>query len=287
VSVSRTRAAAIAADALRIIHAGRYTNLRDEVIDIAGDLRRAVAGTRSFPPAAALPHFAPAGTPTAFEVLNETTLAAAERLARGGLRPVALNFASAKHPGGGFLGGARAQEESLCRSSGLYACLNGNPMYEFHERAGGGFYTNYAIYSPDVPVFFTDAGNPLPEPYRCSFVTSPAVNAGVYLGRSPDRGEEVREEMSQRIDKVLTIAAGHGHDTAVLGAWGCGVFRNDPEEIAELFRVAFDGPFRGVFARVVFAVLDNSADRSTFGAFERPFRGGQSDTALNARDDLV
>jgi uncharacterized protein (TIGR02452 family) len=71
----------------------------------------------------------------------------------------------------------------------------------------------------------------------------------------------------------LAIAAGHGHDTAVLGAWGCGVFRNDPEMIAELFRAAFDGRFRGVFGRVAFAVLDGSADRSTIDAFERRFAG--------------
>jgi uncharacterized protein (TIGR02452 family) len=272
-SVSRTRAAAIAADAVRIINAGQYTNLLGEIIDIAADLRRAIEGTVSYPPAAALPRFAPADTPTAFEVANETTLAAAERLARGGLRPFALNFASAKHPGGGFLRGDPAQEESLCRASGLYACIDGNPMYAFHARIGGGFYTNYAIYSPDVPVFFTDAGNPLPQPYRCSFITAPAVNAGDFLDGTPERTAEVREEMARRIEKVLAIAAGHGHDTAVLGAWGCGVFRNDPEMIAELFRAAFDGRFRGVFGRVAFAVLDGSADRSTIDAFERRFAG--------------
>ena len=57
--------------------------------------------------------------------------------------------ASAKHPGGGFLGGARAQEESLARSSGLYACINGNPMYDHHKAHGDAMYTDYAIYSPD------------------------------------------------------------------------------------------------------------------------------------------
>jgi uncharacterized protein (TIGR02452 family) len=129
-------------------------------------------------------------------------------------------------------------------------------------------YTDYAIYSPDVPVFKSDDGDPLPEPYPCSFITSPAVNAGVVRERAPGREPEIRAAMARRIDKVLAIMAGHGHDAAVLGAWGCGVFKNDPEVIAELFREALVGRFDGAFARVTFAVLDWSADEH----FIRPFR---------------
>src|SRR5207253_843688 len=100
----------------------------------------------------------------------ETTLASARRLVAAGQRPAALNFASAKHPGGGFLNGALAQEESLARSSALYACLVGNPMYTFHQAQSDALYTDYAIYSPDVPVFRGDDGALLPEPYLCSFI---------------------------------------------------------------------------------------------------------------------
>src|SRR5207244_3589918 len=158
-----------------------------------------------------------------------------------GFRVVALNFASARHPGGGFLGGARAQEESLCRSSALYACINGNPMYAHHAPLTGGFYTNYAIYSPDVPVFRSDGGDWLDEPYLCSFITSPAVNVGALRGG--ESGDVIRDEMRERIEKVLAIAAAHGHIAVVLGAWGCGVFRNDPEMIAELFARALRGRY--------------------------------------------
>jgi uncharacterized protein (TIGR02452 family) len=270
-AVTRSRARVIAQDAVRIMTAGEYVNLLGEPVAVGEHLLAAVAGTVSYPPDAALPSFGVGDVATQFEVRNETTLACAERLTSEGRRVVALNFASAKHPGGGFLGGAIAQEESLCRSSGLYACLNGNAMYAFHAKAGGGFYTNYAIYSPDVPVFFTDAGNPLPRPYQCSFITSPAVNAGVFVQQNGGSVEAVRREMEARIDKVLAVAARHGHDTLILGAWGCGVFRNDPAMIAGLFRAAFDGRCRNIFRRVAFAVYDTSANAEIFTPFAERF----------------
>jgi uncharacterized protein (TIGR02452 family) len=257
----------MAHDTVQALEAGRYTNLLGEVVDIAGPLRRAVAGTASYPPDAALPPVAPGGSATAFEVANESTLAAAWRLVREGMRPCALNFASAKHPGGGFLNGAVAQEETLCRASGLYACIKNDPMYAYHARYPDAMYSNYAIYSPDVPVIKANAGEPLAAPFLCSFVTSPAVNAGVVQERTPNRRAEIPAEMARRIEKVLTIMAGQGHDAAVLGAWGCGVFRNDPEVVAELFRDALATRFHGVFKRVVFAVLDRSDDDH----FIRPF----------------
>ncbi len=263
----------MAEDTVRAVEAGRYTNLNGETVDIAPAVHHAVKGTVSYPPDAKLPHVAPREAATTYEVANESTLVAAERLSREGLRPVALNFASAKNPGGGFLRGAIAQEECLCRASALYACIRDNPMYAFHGRHGDPMYSHYAIYSPDVPVIKTDGGVPLAEPYLCSFVTSPAPNAGVVLERTPDRATELVAAMAKRIELVLTIMAGHGHDAAVLGAWGCGVFKNDPATVAGLFRDALDGPFRGVFARVVFAVLDRSDDRHFIGPFEKRFGG--------------
>ncbi|MCZ7684092.1 MAG: TIGR02452 family protein [Sandaracinaceae bacterium] len=70
---------------------------------------------------------------------------------------------------------------------------------------------------------------------------------------------------------MLAVAAHHGHDALVLGAWGCGVFRNDPTEVAGLFGEALEGRFAGAFARVVFAVLDSSEERRFIGPFERRF----------------
>jgi uncharacterized protein (TIGR02452 family) len=75
--------------------------------------------------------------------------------------------------------------------------------------------------------------------------------------------------MEERVNRVLGVAALHGHEVLVLGAWGCGVFRNDPGMIAELFHQAIVGRFRGAFRRVVFAVLDPTGE--TIGSFEQEF----------------
>ncbi len=260
----RSRAAAIARDTIDIITAGRYANRKDETVHIRHLVEFARESTLTYPPDERLPRFTPSERPTIVETVNGTTLEAARELVARGFRPVALSFASARHPGGGFLGGARAQEESLCRASGLYACISGNAMYRAHAHLGGGFYTNYAIYSPAVPVFKDDEGELLDEPYLCAFVTAPAVNVGAI--RDKERAL-VRDEMRERVDKVLALMAGHGHDAAVLGAWGCGVFKNDPELIAELFAKALRGKFADCFAKVVFAVL--SSDGATIRPFEQ------------------
>jgi uncharacterized protein (TIGR02452 family) len=271
--MKRSTAAELGRNTVRILEARCYTNPAGQVVEIGDLLDRSVQGTRSFSPDHELPSVQPGDTEqTQIEVENESTLAAAHRLVQSGFRPVALNFASAKHPGGGFLGGARAQEESLARSSGLYACLVGNPMYDFHKSQGDPLYSNYAIYSPGVPVLRDDEGVLLLKPYLCSFITSPAVNAKVALERDRSARPRIREAMRLRIDNVLTVAAMHGHEALILGAWGCGVFGNDSREIAELFHQALTGDFRGVFRRVVFAILDWSEEQRFIGPFAAVFK---------------
>jgi uncharacterized protein (TIGR02452 family) len=269
--MKRSNAAQCGQETLRILQAGHYQTPAGETADIRDLLKRALAGTCSYPPEAALPEPRFTARPTTVEFRNESTLTAARRLVEKGRRPAALNFASAKNPGGGFLGGARAQEESLARSSGLYACLAGNPMYAFHRARYDALYTNYAIYSPDVPVFRDDDGTLFAPPYSCAFITSPAVNAKVVLERDPSRRPEIREAMRERIDKVLAIAAHHGHEALVLGAWGCGVFGNNCAEVAELFRDALHGRFLFAFPHVVFAILDGSPGKWFLGPFRRAF----------------
>jgi uncharacterized protein (TIGR02452 family) len=272
-SIPRKSTAPLGREMKHILETGWYETPSGRKVEIGALLRRAREGTVSYPPDEQVPR-APAGNQvTQIEVVNETTLAAARRLVAAGRRACALNFASARNPGGGWLSGARAQEESLARSSGLVPCLLGNPMYEFHRRSRDPLYSSYALYSPDVPVLRDDAGTLLDEPYLCAFITAPAVNAGMARGKRPGRHPAITKAMAERVEKVLAIAAHHGHDALVLGAWGCGVFRNDPAEIAGLFRQELRGRYCETFAHVVFAVVDWSEERRIIGPFQRAFGG--------------
>jgi uncharacterized protein (TIGR02452 family) len=233
---------------------------------------KARPGTRSYPPDAALPGQFPGPHATTLAVTNEATLAATRRLVTGGARVAALNFASARQAGGGWLSGAQAQEESLARASALIPCIAGDPMDARHAQLRDALYTSSAIYSPDVPVFRDDDGQLRDEPYLVAFITAPAVNAEVVRERDRSRRADVIATMRERVARVLAIAATHGHDALVLGAWDCGVFQNDPAAIAALFAAALHEPFQGAFATVVFAVLDTSSEQGFSGPFARVFR---------------
>jgi uncharacterized protein (TIGR02452 family) len=274
--ISRKLGAALGREALEILRQGRYQTPGGTVVEIGDAVRRAIEGTQTYPADERAMRSCIGQRATQFEVETETTLAAARRLLEDGHRPVALNFASAKNPGGGFLSGARAQEESLARSSGLYACIGGNPMYAFHRQQRDVMYSDYAIYSPDVPVFRDDNGGLLEQAYPCSFITCAAVNANALRVHSQKQRHAIRNAMAERILKVLGIAVQQGHEAVVLGAWGCGAFGNDTEMIAELFHQALTQHFQGAFARVIFAVLDWSDERRFIGPFERLFATPQS-----------
>lgn len=267
-SISRSEAARLGQSAASILAAGTYTSASGRVVSIAEATERAVAGTVSYPPGAARPALGAARFDTEITVTGETTLAASFRLVDEGETPCALNFASAKNPGGGFLSGARAQEETLARASSLFACIDGNPMYGFHRQRRDAMYTHYAIYSPDVPVFRDDAGTLLDAPYTFAMLTSPAPNTGAVLAKDAGRTAAIEAAFAERIDLVLHLMAAHGHEVVVLGAWGCGAFRGDPKMVARLFADALRGPFAGVFRRAVFAVFDPGKGTPNRKAFE-------------------
>jgi len=213
----------------------------------------------------------PEPTNTTFHVVNCTTFAAAKSLIDEGYTdPLCLNFASAKNPGGGFLSGSQAQEECLARASGLHQSLSREmTYYDINRSYSSSLYTNHMIYSPSVPVFRDDDDGLIPEPYLVSIITSPAVNAGAVRSNEPNVISQIRPTMEERIRSVLAVGRHHEHKVVVLGAWGCGVFGNEPSDIARWFSDALnsDSRFVGAFDRVVFAVLDFAEDTPTYNAF--------------------
>lgn len=184
-----------------------------------------------------------------------------------------LNFASAKNAGGGFLSGAKAQEEDLCRSSGLYLCQLTQPdYYEINRKQKSMLYTDHIIYSPNVPFFRVNKEVLLDDVFLCSVITAPAPNAGVHLQRCPDDTKSIEETLIRRANYVLTVAKEQGHKIVVLGAWGCGVFKNDPVQVAKIFNDCLkQEKFKNFFDEIVFAIYDTSKTLKVLTAFENEF----------------
>ncbi|GIM92233.1 TIGR02452 family protein [Paractinoplanes toevensis] len=250
-----SRLRGIARDTLAIIEQGAY---RDQV-------DRAVAGTRLYLPGDSLPEPSRARAAAVVEVTGESTLEATERL---GGDVACLVFASARNPGGGFLNGAQAQEESLARGSALYPCLRAAGDFYAHHRAHAELtYSDRVIYSPAVPVFRDDKGTLLAAPYPVSFLTAAAPNRAAIARAQPEHLPDVPAILARRAARVLAVAAAHGHRRLVLGAWGCGVFGNDPATVAAAFAAALgDSPW---FDEIVFAVLDRQRGNPIRAAFEQ------------------
>jgi uncharacterized protein (TIGR02452 family) len=254
---------------LSICERGSYQAPSGATVELREAIAAARNGTRLYRPNdfAAL-SVTPGGAVPRIEVTDETTAEAARRLIEreNAKRVVALNFASARSVGGGFLAGAKAQEEDLCRCSSLYVCLEPHRGYYDANRAVKSvLYTDHAIYSPEVPFFRDDAYTLLERPFTVSIITMPAPNSRE-LDRYPEAAARLSDTFHARTLKVLHLAAAQGHRTLVLGAWGCGAFRNDPVLVADAFAAALERT-RGSFDRVVFAIYErseNGPNRTTF-----------------------
>ena len=181
-----------------------------------------------------------------------------------------LNYASAKNPGGGFLNGAMAQEESLAASSGLYGTQLKHPRYyEANRGVKSMMYTHHGIYSPEV-VFFRDKNFQLvEEPVTASVLTLPAVNMGQVIQKR-ESIDLAKAAMKERMRIALAIFINEGARYLILGAYGCGVFRNDPLEIAQWWKELIVEENYGVyFDEICFAILDISKDKKCLRAFQR------------------
>ena len=219
-------------------------------------------------------------TETKLSVVNNDCLVVGKQMQDEGLNPAVLNMASAYRPGGGVLNGARAQEECIFRRSNLFMSLylfdrqmydlviepNMDGMYELSfiqqgypmdENFGG-------IYSADVTVFKDGKYEWLHNPYQTAFISVAAMN----VNRALRQGENILVDgrlsdcavaiTKNKIRTIYRIGILHGHDSLVLGAWGCGAFGNPPEQMAQLFiDVLNEDEFRGGFKDIRFAIIED------------------------------
>lgn len=280
-SQNRDVRAKVALETLKILESGFYTNHQGATVEIKEDLRIAINNTVLYKPDTfanienehkKIRNEKEPEKPNV-EITDETTISAARRLVvdERFYEAVCLNFASAKNPGGGFLSGSQAQEESLARSTGLYPSISQmKEMYDYNWGIKTCLYSDYMIYSPKVPIFRDDNNKLLNEAFLVSFITAPAVNAGVVREREKGNIEKIHSVMINRIKKILLIAALNNNRAIVLGAYGCGVFRNKAEDVAEYFRkVLNEDRYKLLFDKIVFAIYDNSADKAKIRVFER------------------
>jgi len=239
----RNRLRHIAEQTLEVVEIGSYTLPNTNVShDLSTRIESLKTGTSYYAAdsllstwsASPLQHVTFTPAPAEISILEMSTIEGAHllrsALASQGLTDKIglLNFASAKNPGGGFINGAQAQEESLARSSTLYASLmtsSGQQFYTSHRRdPQAGYYSHAMIYSPGV-IFFRDDEGGWTEPLEADVLVSAAVNAGV--ARRAGEGAEVRIEaaMRERMARVLFLFSQQGVRNVVLGSFGTGVFR--------------------------------------------------------------
>ena len=201
-------------------------------------------------------------------VVNKDSFQAARRLEN----PFVMNFANAHGPGGGFLLGANAQEEALCRCSTLYASITSkaaSEMYVYNNTHLRSVESDYMLLSPSVCVFRNEKYELLEKPFHAAVITVPAPNRyGAALLAS---GKLIEETMVRRIRIMLRIAAKKGYRNLVLGAWGCGAFGNKPQDVSGYFyQVLVEEAYGRCFDEVCFAIY-GSVDGKNITAFRERF----------------
>ena len=227
---------------------------------------------------------------TEITVTQDRSYQAAMRLAaeNEGSRIAVMNFANAFQAGGGVTSGAGAQEECLCRTSTLYPLLYrhylSNTFYKHHRTLNTPKATDALVYTRDVVICKTDEDLPqrmpreqwtkvdvitvaAPDLRDKSNIHVPVVGGGTYMNSAELFGYHVK-----RAIHVLTCAAAKGADILVLGAFGCGAFRNDPEVVARAYRTAI-AEFPKVFRKIEFAVYCPPGDTRNYEVFARTFNG--------------
>lgn len=196
-------------------------------------------------------------------LINMDTVTAIHNFAKPGVKLCTLNYASYKNPGGGYIKGMMAQEEALCHHSYLYNVISTfYGYYKFNNKdLNKGLYKNVALYSKDI--LFD--GQSMTDVITCA-----APNIGFRYSKATP--QENQKALKERIKMVLEIADRHGNDTFIVGAWGCGVFGQNPEQVANLFVDYISSTKFTHLKNIVFAIPDKHGSYTNFKAFANAFK---------------
>lgn len=209
-------------------------------------------------------------------VESGTTFAAARKYLHIGKTAV-LNFANPENPGGGVQYGAMAQEECLCRSSNLYPCLCDasvfNDYYEYHRNLKNTFYSDRLIYTKDITVFKNDNDIPQILPKHMWFTVDVITCAAPYIAkRKYTNSTALLLLFKSRIRNIFEAARDNNADVIILGAFGCGAFKNPPLIVAEAFRqVICEQDYFKCFRKIVFAIKPTGEHCPNLNAFTGQF----------------
>lgn len=217
-------------------------------------------------------------------VSGKRSLEAAEPYAKQGKKVCVLNFASASNPGGGVVNGSSAQEECICRCTTLYPCLNISAMWDAfympHRKANNPLYNNDCIYTPDVCVFKSDTNFPEPLPqeewWKVNILTcaapnlrerpSNAMNPNAGTTAAKISATELEKLLTSRVRRIFEVAVANGNEVLILGAFGCGAFRNPPEIVAHVFYNVMQ-EYLDRFDVIEYAVYHTERELANFEAF--------------------
>lgn len=217
-----------------------------------------------------VPTICPNDSPPRIVVSEKRTFEAAR--AYRGMRTAVLNFANPWEPGGGVERGADAQEECLCRCSGLSICLKAmeDKFYLPHKKAFSPLANDDLIYTPDILVFKTDAWIPrlMPESewYTVDVITcaAPVLAKGFFKGSLSN--EELLGIHERRLGRILDAAIAEHVESIVLGAFGCGAFCNDPNVVASAFKHVL-ARCGHAFKNIEFAIYSSDYEMKNYEIF--------------------
>ena len=219
-------------------------------------------------------------------VSGKRSLGAGEVYAKQDKKVCVLNFASATNPGGGVVNGSSAQEECICRCTALYPCLNYDNLwmvfYKPHRKAANPLYNNDCIYTPNVCVFKSDINFPQPLPrdqwWKVNILTCAAPNLrerpsnpmNPHAGYKQEKvtSDELEALLTSRIKRIFEVAVANENEVLILGAFGCGAFRNPPEIVAKVFYNVMQD-YLCYFDTIEYAVYHTEREVGNYEAFKR------------------